>query len=297
MAFGSDFRFFWEAASQILRGGSPYNIGGFYSPYPLALLLVPFALLPFTAAFGVWTAFKLFLLAKSGDRLEFLKAVLFFPVAFDLLQGQLDLLVFMTAMPFDWFGVVISAIRPQLALWIIPWKARSWWKTKRFDQFWKSTLGIIILYGASTLIEPGWWMDWFHATSVAWQYNQQSASLFGLAQILPFSHLGVFIGIFILGVFCFVLLRPKTPRSYWQWVALFNPVANIYSLVILFDQVDWVVIILGLLALPLSQWVHTNAIWALIPLYLILKDVVYSRSPKSIPNIPPESNNSLEKIG
>ena len=30
MTFGFDFRFFWEAASEILRGGFPYNIGGFF---------------------------------------------------------------------------------------------------------------------------------------------------------------------------------------------------------------------------------------------------------------------------
>jgi hypothetical protein len=107
---------------------------------------------------------------------------------------------------------------------------------------------------------------------VAWQYNEQSASLFGLARVLPFSHLDVFIGVSILAVLSFALLRPQTPRAYWQWVALFNPVAHIYSLVILFNQVDWVVIILGLLALPLSQVFHTCAVWALIPLYLILKD-------------------------
>ena len=272
MTFGFDFRLFWEAAVEILRGGSPYNTGGFFSPYPLALLLVPLALLPFTMAYGVWTAIKLFFLAKSGGRLEFLKVLLFFPVAFDLLQGQLDLLVFIIAMRFDWFGLVISTLRPQLAIWIIPVKVWEWWRAKRVDQFWKSVLGIIVLYGGSTLMAPGWWLKWFNAPGVAWQYNAQSASLFGLAAIIPLSHLSVFIGIFILACLSFVFFRPKTPRAYWQWVALFNPIANIYSLVILFNQVDGVVIILGLLALPLSQLIHTNAAWALIPLYLILKD-------------------------
>jgi hypothetical protein len=270
--FGFDFDFFWRAANAILHGQSPYGIGGFFSPYPLALLLIPFALLPFVMAYGLWTGLKLLLLAKSGNRWDFLKAILFFPVAFDLLQGQLDLLIFIIAMKSNWFGFVISTLRPQLAIWIIPFLAWDWWKSKKYDQFWKSALGIIVLYGVSTIIEPNWWAEWFNAPKVAWLYNEQSASLFGLAKVLPFSHITVFIGISILAVFSFTLLRPQTPRAFWQWVALFNPIANIYSLAILFNQVDWVVIVLGLLALPLSQIIHTNAIWALVPLYLILKD-------------------------
>ena len=269
---GFDFNFFWMAANAILRGASPYSIGGFFSPFPVALLLLPLALLPFIAAYGLWSALKLFLLARAGDRWGFLKAVLFFPVAFDLLQGQLDLLIFILATRLDWLGAVVSTLRPQLAIWIIPFLAWGWWKGRRFDQYWKTALGIVILYGVSTLIQPNWWADWLQASNVAWQYNQQSASLFGLATVLPLPHIAVFSAVAVLAVIAFLVMRPETARVYWQWVALFNPVANVYSLVILFDQADWVLILLGVLALPLSQLLHTNAVWALIPLYLALKD-------------------------
>ena len=272
MIFGFDFDFFWRAANAILQGQSPYTVGGFFSPYPVALLLVPFALLPFAMAYTLWTGAKLLLLAKSGNRWEFLKAVLFFPVAFDLIQGQLDLLIFIIAMKPNWVGVVISTLRPQLAIWIIPFLAWDWWKAKKYDQFWKSAVGIIVLYGISTIIEPDWWTKWLNAPTVAWEYNAQSASLFGLATVLPLSHMVVFIGSSVFAVFSFILLRPQTPRAFWQWVALFNPIANIYSLAILFNQVDWVVIFLGFISWPLSGIIHTNAVWALIPLYLILKD-------------------------
>jgi hypothetical protein len=276
--FGYDLDFFWRAARAILAGQSPYTVGGFFSPYPLALLLIPLALLPFAIAYILWTGGKLFLLWRSGDRWDFLRALLFFPVAFDLIQGQLDLLVFLLASRLNWLGVVASTLRPQLAIWIIPFSAWEWWKSKRYDQFWKSAVGMIVLYGVSTIIEPDWWIKWFNAPKVAWEYNAQSASVFGLARILPFPHLSVFIGISFLAAISFLWLRPQTPRAYWQWVALFNPIANVYSLCILFDQVDWVVIVLGLAALPLSQVTHTNAIWALIPLYLIVKDRFYRRN-------------------
>jgi hypothetical protein len=270
--WGFDFDFFWRAAGAILHGQSPYVVGGFFSPYPLALVLLPFALLPFAWAYGLWTALKLFLLARAGDRRQFLKAILFFPVAFDLLQGQLDLLVFALALRLDWLGVVVSTLRPQLALWIIPFCAWQWWAGRRYDQFWKAALGVAALWGLSTALEPRWWLQWFGALGVAWQYNGQSASLFGLSGLLPLPHTAVFVAISLLGAAVFVLLRPKTARAYWQWVALFNPVANVYSLVVLFNQADWVVIVLALLALPLSLAAHTNAVWALIPLYLVLKD-------------------------
>ena len=131
--WGFDFDFFWRAARAVLQGQSPYIVGGFFSPYPVALVLVPFALLPFAWAYGTWTALKLFLLARTGNGLTFVKAILFFPVAFDILQGQLDLLVFMIAMAPNWIGVTVSTLRPQLAIWIIPFSAWHWWVNKRYD--------------------------------------------------------------------------------------------------------------------------------------------------------------------
>ena len=88
----------------------------------------------------------------------------------------------------------------------------------------------------------------------------------------------------MLAVASFIVLRPGTPSRFWQFVGLFNPVANVYSLVVLFDQADWVVIIAGVLALPLSLVTRTNTVWALIPLYLTLKD----RFAPAASNSPPE---------
>ncbi len=270
--FGFDFRIYWQAAEAILHGQTPYLIGGFFSPYPLALLLLPFALLPFVPAYSLWTLLNLLLLARAGDRWRFVKALLFFPVAFDLLQGQFDLLIFLLAMRLDWLGVALSTVRPQLAIWIIPFALWHWRNAKQYDHFWKSALAVVTLFGMSAVIHPAWWSEWLHVPSVFWQYNQQSASLFGLAAILPLPHIIVFVVIAALALICFILLRPSNARAFWQWVALFNPVANVYSLVVLFDQVDWVAIALGFVALPLSLVAHTNAVWGLIPLYLIAKD-------------------------
>ena len=76
---GFGFNFFWNAANAILLGQSPYAVGDYFSPYPLALLLVPLALLQFLLAFASWIGLKVFLLARGSDRWIFLKAILFFP--------------------------------------------------------------------------------------------------------------------------------------------------------------------------------------------------------------------------
>lgn len=269
---GFDFHFFWSAAQQLLHGGSPYAVGGFFSPFPLALLLAPLALLPFLPAYALWTLLKLWLLARATSRIGFLKALLFFPVAFDLQQGQIDLLVFALALRLDWLGAALSSLRPQLAIWIIPFCAWQWWKDGRYDQFWKTLAGIGALYGLSTLIQPGWWQEWLGALAVARQYNEQSASLFGLATVLPLDPGLSFLLIALAAVAAFALVRPRAARTYWQLVAMFNPVANAYSLVVLFDQADWVAIGLAFCALPLSLVTRTNAAWAIVPLYLLAKD-------------------------
>jgi hypothetical protein len=286
LTFGFDFNFFWRAAGAVLHDHSPYTIGGFFSPHPLALLLTPLALLPFVAAYAAWTILKLVLLSRGLDRWSFLRALVFVPVAFGLWQGQLDLLVVLLASRLDWMGAVFCTLRPQLAVWIIPFLAWTWWKEKKYNQYWKALLGILALFGLSTLVEPGWWGGWINTRSVAWNYNAQSASLFGLAQVLPVPQATVFAAIVLLAAVSLVLLRPLTLRVFWQCVALFNPVANAYSLVVLYDQVDWVVVLLALLALPLSRMAGTNAVWALVPLYLVFKDMVLPQIRERLPTRP-----------
>lgn len=272
MNYGFDFDIFYRAALALLQGESAYRVGGFFSPHPLAVLLVPLALLPFGVSYALWTGIKLILLWKTGDRMQFVRALLFFPVAFDLLQGQVDLLIFLVLLQRDWLGVALATLRPQMAIWVIPFYAYRWWKERAYDRFGKSLAVVLALFGVSTWVEPDWWSKWLNAPGVAWAYNRQSASLYGLAQIVPLPHAVVFAVISITAAVTFLVLRPRSERAYWQWVALFNPVANIYSLSILFKQVDWVVVVLGFAALPLSVLSGTNAVWALIPLYLIFKD-------------------------
>lgn len=270
--YGYDFRIFWNAAAQIARGQSPYTVVGYFSPFPLALILTPFTLLPFPIAFAAWTALKLWLLLKTTDTWGFLKALLFYPVLFEVIQGQIDLLVFLLSLRMNWIAVTLSTLRPQLAIWIIPFSAYIWLREKRFDQFWKSASGIAILFGIATILQPDWWTSWFGALSIAWEYNQQSASLYGIARVLPMPHIISFALILVISIVVFLWLRPFEPRKYWQWASLFNPIANVYSLSVLVNQVDWCMVILGLIVLPVTQYVHSGVPFALIPSYLILHD-------------------------
>jgi alpha-1,2-mannosyltransferase len=65
-AVGADFNVFHGAATEVIRGGSPYdfNDNGFmfiYSPFA-AMILFPLGLLSVNAAFGVWTSISVLLL-------------------------------------------------------------------------------------------------------------------------------------------------------------------------------------------------------------------------------------------
>ncbi len=155
--FGFDFSFFWRAANAIIAWPITIQYWRLLFAISISPFTAAFRIPAFATAYGLWTGLKLLLLAKSGDRWGFIKAILFLPVAFDLLQGQLDLLIFILAIRSNWLGVVMSTVRPQLAIWIVPFSVWNWWKSKEYDQFWKAASGALMLYGASTYLEPDWW--------------------------------------------------------------------------------------------------------------------------------------------
>jgi len=128
------------AQKQAVEGlGAGFYWSPFLNPPPLAWLVTPFIILPFTAALVVWTALLLgalvlaWYLAAPGGRLTraaHLAMLLgVFPVAFGVMVGQPVALVVAAAAACWWFaeqdrpvvaGLVLSAIvlKPQLALFV-----------------------------------------------------------------------------------------------------------------------------------------------------------------------------------
>jgi hypothetical protein len=264
---GYDFEIFWHGAQAILQGQSPYTIHGFFSPMPFALAFLPLGLIPFWPAFVVWSLINLgSLWALVGKRLP--QLLLFLPVTFGLWVGQVDLPILAAGLSGTWAGVALSMLKPQLAVWIVPMAFLTWWRKNQKDRIWKSALAGAILYLVPTIAQPGWVRAWLAASPSVLSYAEHASSLFGAAALTALPALLTFGVIAAAGALIFVWLKPLTPNPYWDWVASFNPIANIYSLCVLVKQADWIAIGLSWLLLPLSLAIHTGLPWAAIPVYL-----------------------------
>jgi hypothetical protein len=277
---GYDFQIFWNGAQAVLQGQSPYTIHGFFSPLPFALAISPLGLIPFWPAYGLWTVLNLAALwSLVGKQLP--KLLIFLPVTFGLWVGQVDLPILALGLSGTWAGVALSMLKPQLAIWILPIAFLTWWKNNHKDRIWKSILAGTILYLLPTIAQPGWWRDWLAASPAAVDY---AAALTGLPTTLTFGFVG------LLGIFAFVRLKPFSPGAYWDWVAAFNPISNIYSLCVLVQQTDWIAIGLSWLLLPLSLALHTGLPWAAVPIYLFWR---YHRKPAGLKNRSPDNRGTV----
>ena len=87
-----DFDIFWRGGRSLLEGTSPYQVPGFYSPLPLAVLFAPLALLPLPVAYAIFVLASLWMLWKAaGWRGGW--ALVSFPVLFTFFVGQVDLIL------------------------------------------------------------------------------------------------------------------------------------------------------------------------------------------------------------
>ncbi len=268
-ALGYDFAIFWEAARAFIAGESPYVVQGFFSPLPFLMPIVPLALLPYAVAFVVWTVLN-FLALVTLTRRRTLRALLMLPVLFALWVGQVDLIIIALAFSGTWWGVALATLKPQLAMWLVPFFAVSWWRAGKRATLLKMLSTVILIYLLPTILQPRWWTAWLSATPPILQYAEHASSLFGISALLdpPIPIALSFAAIACAAAVTFISIRPYPRSEYWCWAATFNPLANIYSQCILVTQADWTAVALSWLLLPLSLYLHTGLPWAIVPLYL-----------------------------
>jgi len=267
---GYDFVIFWEAARALLAGHSPYIVQGFFSPLPFLLPIVPLALLPYWVGFSFWTILNITALVMLARR-HSLRTLLFLPVLFALWVGQVDLIVIALAFTGTWWGLALAALKPQLAVWLVPFFAIRWWKTDDKTSIIKMFTAVAILYAVPTILEPSWWRAWLDATPSVLEYAEHASSLFGISALLqPSLSLVIsFAAISALALVVFSTVKPFNDRRYWSWVAIFNPLANIYSQCILVTQVDWIAVALSWFLLPVSLYLQSGLPWVAVPVYLL----------------------------
>lgn len=264
-----DFNIFWLAGRALLAGQSPYSITGFYSPLPFAWLMVPFALLPLYPAFVIWTVLNLIaFVALTRKRAMFF--LLFLPVIFHLWVGQVDLLILASGLLGGWLGVAFTTLKPQLAFWIIPYVIIRDRKSNERRKLFITGLIIGFIYGLSWLIDPGWVAAWQANTVSLLEYAAHASSLFGAMALMPIPWRISFLIIAFIGLVAGIWMKRKG-TDYWLIAAIFNPLANIYSLTMILNSIDLIAIILSWLLIPVSLVLHTGLPWVLVPIYLVIK--------------------------
>ena len=265
---GYDFAFYWLAARSIVAGHSPYLIDGFMSPPPFAIIMVPLGLISFDTAWWIWTLINVVSLVVLAKK-QSLKALLFLPVAFAIFVGQMDLPILALGLYGGWMGLALTALKPQLAVWIIPFVFYRWWREGKIKDIVLTIASLSFLYGLPLLLVPSWWTEWRNNSPSIFQYAEHASSLYGISALTSFPVISFFVIALLSGVI-FVVWHPVSPRQFWCFVALFNPVSNAYSLCVLIDQLDWVSIVLSWIALILSSYVHTGLSFIIIPIYMLL---------------------------
>ena len=264
-----DFDIFWKGWQAVLHGQSPYTVALFYSTPAFAVLLSPLGLLPEIPAFIVWTVMQLTALVVTAKRAA-LRLVVYLPVTFAVWMGQADILILLAGWKGGWVGLALATLKPQLALWLLPWKFYEWHQQGRRADIWKCLGLAAVLNVLPVALWPDLLSGFLQAGPSLWSYSEHASSLFGLAAWLPLPVPVSFGLVALLGGIVWWALKPY-PRDYWSFVALFNPVSNVYSLSVLMQSVDWIAVALSWLLLPVALWTYSGAPWALVPVYLMAR--------------------------
>jgi hypothetical protein len=221
-----DFMIFYNAGKAVLEGTSPYLSGIFPSPFPMALLFAPLALLPVPVAYGVFLAINLLLLWKVM-RKRMVWALLSFPVLFSLFVGQSDLALALGIGAVPWL-LPLAIVKPQVGFVMAPWLLRRYSR-----QDWLKAIGVgLALMAVSFAIRPGWVGEMLAAQPQVGDYSVRTSNLFYL---IPASWMDLRVGL-TYGLAAAAFLAAfflKEKRVAWTTTHLFAPLTNIYSAAVL----------------------------------------------------------------
>lgn len=259
-----DFLIFYNAGRSVLAGLSPYTINGFISPYPLALLFAPFALLPLPVAYGFYLALNLFLLWRAL-RKRALWALLSFPVLFTLFVGQLDLALALGVSALPWL-LPLALVKPQVGFVLAPWLLRRY---SRRDWLKAAALGVGLL-GLCFLLRPAWVSEWLATQPPAAEYSVRASNLYYLVPAGQMD-LRLTLGYALAPLAFIAAFFLKERRASWALTHLLAPLSNIYSPAVLAEWIGPLEMLLSYLPVALVG----GNIHAGMPMYLVGLVVFY----------------------
>jgi hypothetical protein len=235
-----DFDIYWQSGRSLLTGTSPYEIQGFYSPLPLAVMYVPFALLPQPIAYGIFVLLTLWMLWKAAG-LRGGWALLSFPVVFTLFVGQVDLFLALATALFGPLALPLLLTKPQVAFVVAPWLLLH---TDRR----RLLLGIGATFGMLLLcywLRPDWVAEWLASTPLLDDYARHDSNLYRLVPgsfrttlIWILSPLALLLGIWL-----------HERRDSWVVLYLCTPINNLYSIAVLAEWIGPLEVFLSWMAL------------------------------------------------
>jgi hypothetical protein len=231
---GADFLTFWEIGRAVLEGRSPYSVDVSRYPPAAALLFAVFALIPYLPSFAAWCGISVVLYLHRLRRLrpgwQGLLWLGFTPFLFNLLTGQLDVIIWWAAMGLrpprsaslveagdgkricrldrlvaEWLPSLAGAfltLKPQLAAVLLPWFLVRWLRREP-GLLLRWLLLVVILNGLPLL----------YAADI---YGQWLARLSGVSEM----KMGVSGGIFVLGGWglpAWLLAGVGLALAVWGW--------------------------------------------------------------------------------
>ncbi len=276
-----DFRIFREGGRRLLAGTSPYEVGGFFSPLPLAVLFAPLAWLPMGVGYAVWVGATLALLWQAAGRRAGW-ALLSFPVVFTLYVGQVDLFLALAAAVFGPLAFPLLLAKPQIAFVTVPWLL-----FHRWDGAGRSAdghaggpgagragllawIGWRRITGAAAALamllfcfwlRPGWFAEWRAVSPPLAGYASHDSNLYRLVPdaIPPLLVGAVSLAALAVGAW----LRRR--RDSWALLQLTTPVTNVYSVAALAEWFGPLELLVSWAAfLTVAPDVHQGA-----PMYLV----------------------------
>jgi hypothetical protein len=180
---GFDFSVFWQIGQAVLSGQNPYSVPLSVYPPMMTLVFSLFALVPFQWAFPIWAGLNFVLLLdvlrRWANRSYFW--ILFSPVVFTLMTGQIDLLFLWLAswtMTLGWQSIVCAALltlKPQIALIVLPWLLIRWLrKSPRYVSYW--ILLTLALHTLPLLYDRTIYIKWLSAVNgqLGWRFAVSS---------------------------------------------------------------------------------------------------------------------------
>jgi hypothetical protein len=160
---GLDWLPIWRGLFVFLMNGDPYSSPGFFYPVNFTLIFAPFALLPVLTGYLLLTLLTVALCVRAYGK-RFAYGLLFAPVAFGLVVGNVDLLfvalaAFVKPTRKGAFIAAFLTLKPQLALILLPFV---------LGQILRENKGILVsflaytalLWGVPTLLFPDLTRQW-----------------------------------------------------------------------------------------------------------------------------------------